>query len=281
MKKKDGRLPKNNRQTDDGFVPLTDVIRLARREHRVEFLDLDHDHPIDTDRLLRTVQHNRVAQQFLCCRIRYLDGSTAGPAHSDKETDSPPHEGLFVYVQMALTGGEEVDLKQFRKSHPNFPDEPIANQFFNSSQVESYRQLGYEIASKVCKELPTAMDQGVRWCSSKRLTTAQIANRIRLAYLWECWHEIGVDRFDIRPASIVAEVDAEVVPRQEGKSKQECDGVMCCGQARFTRNSEAVGGYDAQASIPAARCCKGFPLCECRGVRAKRPSKPSNAHRAC
>jgi hypothetical protein len=65
---------------------------------------------------------------------------------------------LLVYAQMSLTGREQIDLQQFRKTHPNFPDEPITNQFFSHGQIESYRQLGFHIGKVVCREVRARPD---------------------------------------------------------------------------------------------------------------------------
>jgi hypothetical protein len=40
-----------------------------------------------------------------------------------------------------------MDVLSYAVSHPTFPHETTANQFFSESQFESYRMLGYEIAS--------------------------------------------------------------------------------------------------------------------------------------
>jgi hypothetical protein len=40
-----------------------------------------------------------------------------------------------------------MDVLSYAVSHSTFPHETTANQFFSESQFESYRMLGYEIAS--------------------------------------------------------------------------------------------------------------------------------------
>jgi hypothetical protein len=58
--------------------------------------------------------------------VTYRDGST----------------GRVVYVKASLTGREPADVLQYHASHPDFPHETTADQFFDEAQWESYRRLG-------------------------------------------------------------------------------------------------------------------------------------------
>jgi hypothetical protein len=126
------------------FGALADTIRLVRERHGIEFLDLDHDQPVDLHRLRRREGSSFQDQHHICLRVRYPD-------------DFPvpgPKEAMIVYGQMSLTGDEPLDLQQFRKVNPNFPDEPTTNQSYDESQVESFRQLGYHVGEKICQRAP-------------------------------------------------------------------------------------------------------------------------------
>jgi hypothetical protein len=37
-----------------------------------------------------------------------------------------------------------LDLRQYQATHPAFPQEPTADQFFDDQQWESYRKLGQQ-----------------------------------------------------------------------------------------------------------------------------------------
>ena len=54
-----------------------------------------------------------------------------------------------MYVKATLRGDEPVDVLEYHGSHPDFPHESTANQFFDEAQWESYRRLGEHIGSKV------------------------------------------------------------------------------------------------------------------------------------
>jgi hypothetical protein len=61
-------------------------------------------------------------------------------------------EGLLVYVKAAMTRGLPGDLLGFKAEHGNFPDEPTADQFFDESHFEAYRELGYRLTRAMLEE---------------------------------------------------------------------------------------------------------------------------------
>ena len=59
-----------------------------------------------------------------------------------------PRPGRLLYIKAGLNGGEPPDVLQYARTHPTFPHETTANQFFTESQFESYRHLGqHEVSS--------------------------------------------------------------------------------------------------------------------------------------
>ena len=61
--------------------------------------------------------------------------------------DAP--EGCLIYIKPRLTGSEPADLLNYKCTHPGFPHESTADQWFNESQFESYRKLGHYIGKAV------------------------------------------------------------------------------------------------------------------------------------
>ena len=59
-----------------------------------------------------------------------------------------PLFGLF-YLIFELTADEPVDVAEFRKRHAEFPHTSTANQFFDESHFESYRELGHHVAEGI------------------------------------------------------------------------------------------------------------------------------------
>jgi hypothetical protein len=72
-------------------------------------------------------------------------------------------EGTLIYWKSSLTEGLPPDIMQYRRKHADFPHETTADQFFSESQFESYRHLGYEVATRSLDamrdagELPAAL----------------------------------------------------------------------------------------------------------------------------
>jgi hypothetical protein len=85
------------------------------------------------------------------------------------EVDKDTVPGMLLYVKPSLTGDEPADVLHYAASHPAFPHETTANQFYSESQFESYRALGQHIAEAVFKqsiqEMDTVETLGARaWC---------------------------------------------------------------------------------------------------------------------
>jgi hypothetical protein len=56
--------------------------------------------------------------------------------------------GKLVYLKSSLTGDEPADVLGYHNQVAQFPHESTADQWFDESQFESYRALGYHIADK-------------------------------------------------------------------------------------------------------------------------------------
>lgn len=69
------------------------------------------------------------------------------------EIDPDNTPGTLLYIKTSLTGDEPADVLRYASAHAAFPHEGTADQFFDESQFESYRALGYHIA---CETLTAA-----------------------------------------------------------------------------------------------------------------------------
>jgi hypothetical protein len=67
--------------------------------------------------------------------------------------DGPVANGVLIYMKATLSGDEAVDVLNYARSHPDFPHESTANQFFTEAQFESYRTLGLHTLQQAA-ELP-------------------------------------------------------------------------------------------------------------------------------
>ena len=64
--------------------------------------------------------------------------------------DANAQDGLLVYIKPVVYGGEPGDVLEYKKSHPTFPHQSTADQFFDEPQFESYRILGSHVMDQMC-----------------------------------------------------------------------------------------------------------------------------------
>ena len=58
-------------------------------------------------------------------------------------------DARIIVLKPRLLTSSAADLCEYRATHPAFPQEPTADQFFDEAQWESYRRLGMEVAMRV------------------------------------------------------------------------------------------------------------------------------------
>jgi hypothetical protein len=67
--------------------------------------------------------------------------------------DGCGRDGLLVYIKPTIVGDENADILNYSKTHPEFPHQHTADQFFDENQFESYRSLGYQTAMRAIKQM--------------------------------------------------------------------------------------------------------------------------------
>ena len=107
------------------FGDLANAVRKCRIDFGVE-IDLDEQALLPPKEGKWSPRHQAVGE------IRYPNGQP----------------GRLIYVKASLTGDEPSDVLGYRKRQPSFPHQSTGDQFFDESQFESYRRLGYHIATK-------------------------------------------------------------------------------------------------------------------------------------
>lgn len=65
-----------------------------------------------------------------------------------RKADGAGEDGCILYIKSGIHGSESIGVLSYALDHPTFPHESTADQFFSESQFESYRALGFEIASQ-------------------------------------------------------------------------------------------------------------------------------------
>jgi hypothetical protein len=147
-----------------GFVSLSDgghfenlgIYELVRRRCKVIVAcDAEQDGDLTFNGLAGAVRKCRtdfnVEIDVDPSRIARLPDAKTSRTHcvvgSIRYPDDPGNPGLLIYVKSSLTGEEPTDVLEYASSHPEFPHESTADQWFDESQFESYRRLGYHIAT--------------------------------------------------------------------------------------------------------------------------------------
>ena len=59
-------------------------------------------------------------------------------------------DGVLLYIKPMLLGTEPPDVRSYAATHPDFPHQSTADQWFDESQTESYRRLGLQTIREVC-----------------------------------------------------------------------------------------------------------------------------------
>lgn len=83
---------------------------------------------------------------FTVGQITYSDGTT----------------GQLIYVTTTLFKGLGLQTLGYRAANPDFPDQSTADQFFDESQFEAYRQLGYTVGEQVLSNAECRRILGLR-----------------------------------------------------------------------------------------------------------------------
>lgn len=72
---------------------------------------------------------------------------------SYNQSKGDQQSGKLVYLTTTFTKNLTADLYGYRKGHPEFPDEPTSDQFFDEKQFEAYRELGFQLTFEMLKDL--------------------------------------------------------------------------------------------------------------------------------
>jgi len=73
-------------------------------------------------------------------------------------------DGTLIYLKSSLTGNEPQDVRNYAATHPEFPHQSTADQWFDESQLEAYRRLGHHVVEEIYqfKDGPSSMAEFCR-----------------------------------------------------------------------------------------------------------------------
>jgi hypothetical protein len=115
------------------FEDLANLVRKCR-------IDLGIEIQINSDSVKRDPDTGKARWHCAIGAIRY------------DYLDANAPLGTLVYIKPVLTGDEPPDLANYAGKNRDFPQQTTADQFFNESQFESYRELGHHTAWAVFTE---------------------------------------------------------------------------------------------------------------------------------
>jgi hypothetical protein len=81
------------------------------------------------------------------------DHCVAGKIDYSKADGAGTPNGTLLYIKPSLLGTECAELLNYRKANKAFPHESTADQWFDETQFESYRALGYNIGKLALAEV--------------------------------------------------------------------------------------------------------------------------------
>jgi hypothetical protein len=119
---------------DLAFGSLGNVIRICET-------DLGAKIDIDVESI-RKQKNGKSRAHCVVGKIAYSNGSL----------------GYLIYLKSSMTGDEDADIEQYRAVHPDFPHQSTSDQFFTEDQFESYRRLGYHIATLAFRGIEPGAD---------------------------------------------------------------------------------------------------------------------------
>ncbi len=70
----------------------------------------------------------------------------------------------LLVIKPSLMTDEALDVTEYQRAHPLFPQEPTSDQYFDEAQWESYRKLGEHIGAEL---FTTPKGEGIGWSPSQ------------------------------------------------------------------------------------------------------------------
>lgn len=155
--------------SDGGHFDNTGIYELVRRRCRLILLvDASEDSQRGFDDLGRAIRQCRidfgVEIRIDLAALRACPPALPACGHAKGEIryGSGAAEGELLYIKPTLCAArhEPVDVLNYSSNHPSFPHQSPADQFFDESQFESYRQLGLHIAAACLDQHGHLLPQG-------------------------------------------------------------------------------------------------------------------------
>jgi predicted acylesterase/phospholipase RssA len=149
--------------SDGGHIENLAVYELLRRRCRLIIaVDGEQDADMHFDGLMKLVLYARidlgVTIDVDLTQLR-LNAARVSEAHcvAARIDYGGGEEGMLLYLKSSMTGDEDENMRDYRRTHPQFPHEPTSDQFFDERQFEMYRALGFHIGECAVAQLTSSL----------------------------------------------------------------------------------------------------------------------------
>jgi len=139
--------------SDAGADPKFEMTDLANLQRKAR-IDLGINIEFDLSDLRPDLENKGYAKAY------FVEGTITYP----EDENGNKQTGTLFYIKTTMVGKEPEDLLAYRRTHPTFPDETTADQFFDEDQFESYRKLG-ELAGYSLEEKVSLAEYIKKTCS--------------------------------------------------------------------------------------------------------------------
>lgn len=135
---------------DFNFADLADLVEKVRVDFGVEIDFTATKKPLG-DLLPNSAKDNsQYGAKYHLAKSGYATGTIRYP--EVKSTGTVKLEGQIIYLKTTLTEDLPEDIYGYKSANPTFPDQSTADQFFDETQFEAYRELGYQLSKKMLGE---------------------------------------------------------------------------------------------------------------------------------
>jgi predicted acylesterase/phospholipase RssA len=145
--------------SDGGHIENLAIYELLRRRCRLIIaVDGEQDGDMYFDGLLKLVLYARIDLGITIdadlSRLR-LNPSRLSETHciAARIDYGGGEDGMLLYLKASMTGDEDEAMRDYRRTHPQFPHEPTSDQFFDERQFEMYRALGVHVGEYAVAQL--------------------------------------------------------------------------------------------------------------------------------
>lgn len=140
---------------DYEFESFNNAVRLAFIEENIEItIDLE---PLRPAARAGTAGEGHPDGELRTSERSWAQGTIRYPATARRAASG----GKLIYIKASLPAGGDgvpVHVANYARTHPAFPHETTADQFFDDAQFESYRALGHHVANQAATAIAGLME---------------------------------------------------------------------------------------------------------------------------